>query len=224
MSYFSEEEVRRSASRCAKGLSVRRAASRHRLVRKDWVCEWEFSKERFPICGVHEGHAEQGYVYRCGNAHIGKGNKLLDLAREKRYLAPLKTEASARIRFPPPRAMPGRSISIPRPPSGTRACWSACCAWEQRRSDRLWREVDRGETITECRRPSSTTSMRCCTSARLGDHPGDDGRASSGRRGWAGCQRYPLHWGGDSAARGTGWRVRFAAACTLACRGMLFEP
>ena len=40
------------------------------------------------------------------------------------------------------------------------------------------------------------------------------------RAGWAGAQRYPIHWGGDVDARTMGWPALFAAGCTWGYPGL----
>jgi hypothetical protein len=100
MSYFSEEEVRTVGRKMREGgfpCDVLHLDTG--WFAKDWVCEWEFSKERFPDPEAFmKDMRKEGYrISLWQTPTIREGNKLLDLAREKRYLARRKAETAAEV-------------------------------------------------------------------------------------------------------------------------------
>ena len=172
----------------------------------DWVCEWKFSKERFPDPGrFMRKLAEKGFkVSLWQTPNIGKDNCLFDEAVAKRYLAPQKEGAlhtasdfsgqdfGGQIDFTNPEAV----------------------AWYKEKLRGLFElgaaviKTDFGEKI------DMSADYMHMPAAKLHNvyallyqrSAYEETLANRGealiwaRAGWAGCQRYPVHWGGDAAA------------------------
>lgn len=171
---------------------------------QDWVCEYEFSKERFPDpAGFMADLRKQGYrVTLWQNPAIGPGNKLLDEAKANRYLAPMKgVTASASSDFSQMEVAGQIDFSNP-----------AAVEWYKGLLKRLLEmgavaiKTDFGENITFeadfMMAPERLHNLYALLYQRAAYEITDEVTGEPiiwARSGWAGCQRYPLHWGGDCA-------------------------
>lgn len=173
---------------------------------KDWVCEWKFSKDRFPDPATFiENLKAKGFrVSLWQMPNIGEGNCLLDEARNNLYLASPKTKGissssdfsgqdyGGQIDFTNPKAV----------------------AWYQSMIHRLLEEgaavikTDFGEKIQmdadymnmspeELHNIYGLLYQRAAFEETL--KTTGEGIIWA-RAGWAGAQRYPIHWGGDAAS------------------------
>ena len=207
MTYFSADEIEEIADR------LRREEYPCDLIHidtgwfeKDWVCEWKFSDERFPDpAAFMAGLKSKGFrVSLWQTPNIGEGNCLLDEAKAKRYLAPPKTTAMTSSSDFSGQDFGGQ-IDFTNPEA---------VAWYQSMIRKLLEEgaalikTDFGEKIhmdadymnmspEELHNIYGLLYQRAAFEETL--------RTTGigiiwARAGWAGCQRYPIHWGGDAAA------------------------
>lgn len=171
---------------------------------KDWQCTWEFSKERFPDpAGYMRQMRERGFrVSLWQTPAMSKGTAVYEYARDHGFL-PAKTggkdgsafgevEYSGRIDFSNPEAV----------------------AWYQGMLANLLRlgaaaiKTDFGENIEIAARYATLPAARLHNLYALLYQKAayEVTRETTGegiiwaRAGWVGCQRYPVHWGGDAAS------------------------
>jgi alpha-D-xyloside xylohydrolase len=229
MSYFSEEEVRTVGHKMREGgfpCDVLHLDTG--WFAKDWVCEWEFSKERFPDPETFmKDMREQGYrISLWQTPNIREGNKLLDLAREKRYLAPRKTETAAEGSDFSARSHAGQ-IDFTNPDA---------VAWYQSLLERLLRmgaaaiKTDFGENVDPkgdyYGLPASKLHNLYALLYQRAAWEITQETTGEGiiwaRAAWAGCQRYPVHWGGDSASTWDGLAGSLRGGLHLGLSGYAF--
>ncbi|MBN1873983.1 MAG: glycoside hydrolase family 31 protein, partial [Anaerolineae bacterium] len=214
MTYFSTDEVREIARKLREGdfpCDVLHLDTG--WFAKDWVCEWEFSRERFPDpeSFMAEMRARGFRISLWQNPNLGAGNKLLPEAIANRYLAPLKVErgdkgsgsdfSESGAEAPP---VVARQIDFSNP---------AAVKWYQGMVARLLRlgasaiKTDFGENIDANGDYYSIPAEKLHNlygllyqraAFEITQQITGEGLIWA-RAGWAGCQRYPVHWGGDSA-------------------------
>ncbi|MDC7233653.1 MAG: glycoside hydrolase family 31 protein [Spirochaetales bacterium] len=172
----------------------------------DWVCEWTFSKANFPDPpGFMKSLRDQGYrVSLWQTPNIGEGNRLLKEALDKRYLAPPRGKAvssssdfsgqdfGGQIDFTNPEAVQWyqgmirdlleKGASVIKTDFGERI---------QMNADYLNMSPDKLHNLYGLLYQKAAFEETQRTR--------EEGIIWA-RAGWAGCQRYPLHWGGDAAA------------------------
>ncbi|GAB1484650.1 alpha-xylosidase [Treponema sp.] len=192
---------------------------------KDWVCEWRFSKEHFPdpekFMATLRSMGVRVSLWQTPN--IGEGNILLEEARAKRYIAPSTgkglTTASdfsgqdfgGQIDFTNPEAEKWyRSMIRKLLDTGAAAI-----------------KTDFGEKIA----PNAdylgmdASHLRNLYALLYQRAAFEETRDATGegivwaRAGWAGCQRYPLHWGGDAAATWDGLAASIKGGLQLGMSG-----
>jgi alpha-D-xyloside xylohydrolase len=178
---------------------------------KDWVCEWSFSKKRFPHPAQFiENMRKKGfYISVWQTPNIGEGNCLYDEAVAHRYL-PKKVDSEDMISLSDFSGQNhGGQIDFSNPDA---------VEWYKSLVKRLLDlgvkciKTDFGEKIdinAEYKTlPYALLQNRYALlyqkaafeeTAEYTDKPFIWGRSS-----WAGGQRYPLHWGGDTAANWDG--------------------
>ena len=207
MTYFSAEEINNIAER------LRREEFPCDVIHidtgwfeKDWVCEWRFSKERFPDPPRFMSDLkDRGYrVSLWQNPNLGAGNRLLPEALEKGYIPTPPARAEASDSDFAAAELTGQ-IDFTNPDAR---------AWYQGLLRDLFEKgaavikTDFGEEIR------MDAAYRGMPAERLQNLYGllyqraayeETDRATGepiiwARAGWAGCQRYPVHWGGDAAA------------------------
>ncbi len=196
---------------------------------KDWVCEWEFGGQFPDPEGFMKHLADDGFrVTLWQNPNIGKGNKLLQEARERRILPPrleaLQTkeggsefstqEIEGQIDFTNPEAV----------------------LWYQEKLRRLLRmgaaaiKTDFGECIDmeadyAGMKAASLRNLYALLYQKAAAEVTEEVHGWSlvwARAGWAGCQRYPLHWGGDCACTWDGMAGSLRGGLHLGVSGFLF--
>ncbi|MDC7126623.1 MAG: alpha-xylosidase [Spirochaetales bacterium] len=194
----------------------------------DWVCEWKFSKERFPEPEKFMKRLkDDGYrVSLWQTPNIGEGNCLLEEAKEKRYLAPPKS-GSVQSSSDFSGQNFGGQIDFTNPEA---------VAWYQ---DKIRNLIEMGAAVIK-----TDFGEKVQKDADYMNMPADklhniysllyqkaafeQTQKSTGegiiwaRAGWAGCQRYPLHWGGDTAASWDGMAAVLRGGLHLGLSGFGF--
>jgi alpha-D-xyloside xylohydrolase len=191
----------------------------------DWRCEWEFSPERFPDPeGFLREMRRKGFRVSLWQLPlVTEGTNLYALAREKHYIAP-GTQPPSESKFDDAR---GCTIDFTNPEA---------VQWYKGLLRRLLRmgaaaiKTDFGETI------DMKAAYRGMDAARLRNiycllyhraafevtrevYP--DGIIWA-RSGWAGSQRYPVHWGGDAAATWDGLAATIRGGLQIGVSGFAF--
>ncbi len=229
MSYFSETEV--------KGIAQRLREEQFPCdvlhldtgwFAKDWVCEWEFSTARFPDPPrfMRELRDEGFRVSLWQTPNIGEGNKLLGTAQKNRYLAPVKEpNEQGRSDFSSQRFAGQIDFSNPN-----------AVAWYQGLLRNLLEmgaaaiKTDFGESVTmdadyygmPARKLHNLYALLYQRAAYdVTEETTGDGIIWA-RAGWAGCQRYPVHWGGDCACTWDGLAGSIRGGLHLAMSGFGF--
>jgi alpha-D-xyloside xylohydrolase len=229
MTYFSADEVRDVARRLRQGgfpcdvLHIDTG-----WFAKDWVCEWRFSKERFPDPkGFMADMRAQGFrVSLWQNPNIGKDNALLPEARARRYVPPTRA-LSTRSASDFSALETGGQIDFTNPDA---------VRWYQSLLRGLFEvgvsaiKTDFGETI------DMRADFQGMSAEKLHNLYGllyqraafEVTRECTGegiiwaRAGWAGCQRYPLHWGGDAASSWDGMAGSLRGGLHLGLSGFAY--
>ena len=178
--------------------------------RTDWLCEWKFNPERFPDPeGFIRRLADNGYKVSLWQLpYIAKGAEQIDEAREKKYIGPLKRE----------QASEGSNFSTLDYVGTIDFTYPAATEWYKGLLRSLLNmgvkciKTDFGENI------HMDATYHAMTPERLNNiyallyqkaayevtrEVTGDGIVWA-RAAWAGCQRYPLHWGGDSESSWAG--------------------
>ncbi|HTZ51477.1 MAG TPA: alpha-xylosidase [Spirochaetia bacterium] len=193
--------------------------------RTDWRCEWEFSPERFPDPeGFLREMRRRGFRVSLWQLPlVTEGTSLFAMAKEKQYIAP-GTQPPLESKFDDAR---GCTIDFTNPEA---------VQWYKGMLRRLLQmgaaaiKTDFGETI------DMQASYRGMAAARLRNiycllyqraafevtrevYP--DGIIWA-RSGWAGSQRYPLHWGGDAAATWDGLAATIRGGLQVGLSGFAF--
>ena len=196
--------------------------------RQDWLCEWKFNPERFPDPEGFIRHlGEQGFKVSLWQLpYIAKGAEQLEEAKTNQYIGPLIHEqASEGSNFS---ALDYAGTIDFTNPEATR--WYQSLLRDLLRMGVKCIKTDFGENI------HMDAKYRNMTPAQLNnlyallyqkaayevtkEETGDG--IIWARAGWAGCQRYPLHWGGDSASSWDGMAGSLRGGLHLGLSGFAF--
>ena len=229
MTYFSEEEVASVVDRLrAEDFPFDLIHLDTGWFAKDWVCEWRFSKERFPDpARFLRKLREQGVrVSLWQTPNIGEGNILLDEARDKSYIAPVRGERLTTASDFSGQDFGGQ-IDFSNPAAET---WYRSLLRNLFELGAAAIKTDFGEKIAmnadyfsmDARRLRNLYALLYQRAAF------EETKAAPGtgivwaRAGWAGCQRYPLHWGGDAAATWDGLAGSIRGGLQLGMSGFAY--
>ncbi|MBP5387331.1 MAG: alpha-xylosidase [Prevotella sp.] len=196
--------------------------------RQDWLCEWKFNPERVPDPEGFIRHlGEQGFKVSLWQLpYIAKGAEQLEEAKTNQYIGPLIHEqASEGSNFS---ALDYAGTIDFTNPEATR--WYQSLLRDLLRMGVKCIKTDFGENI------HMDAKYRNMTPAQLNnlyallyqkaayevtkEETGDG--IIWARAGWAGCQRYPLHWGGDSASSWDGMAGSLRGGLHLGLSGFAF--
>jgi len=207
MTYFSADEVREIGRRLREGrfpCDVLHIDTGWFV--KNWICEWEFSPERFPDpAGFMAEMKKMGYrISLWQNPNVSKQAKMRDEAIANRYVAPKRggVAKSTASDFSQQEFTGAIDFSN-----------SAAVKWYQGLLARLLKmgaaaiKTDFGEEIGldgEYRMPAEKLHNLYALLYQKAAYEITREVTGQGinwaRAAWAGCQRYPVHWGGDAAS------------------------
>jgi len=193
--------------------------------RTDWRCEWEFSPERFPDPeGFLREMRQKGFRVSLWQLPlVTEGTSLFATAREKQYIAP-GTQPPSESKFDDAR---GCTIDFTNPKA---------VEWYKGLLRRLLNmgaaaiKTDFGEAIdmqaayrgmdaARLRNIYCLLYHRAAFEATREVYP--DGIIWA-RSGWAGSQRYPVHWGGDAACTWDGLAATIRGGLQIGLSGFAF--
>ena len=200
--------------------------------RTDWLCEWKFNPERFPDPKVFISRLkEQGFKVSLWQLpYIAQGAEQLEEAKQNKYISqPTKEEETSTggasnfsaldyagtIDFTYPKATDWYKYTLLKPllDMGVKCI-----------------KTDFGENIHMDHQYHASTPERLNNIYALLYQKAayEVTREVTGdgiiwaRAGWAGCQRYPLHWGGDSESSWAGMAGSLKGGLHLGLSGFAF--
>lgn len=228
MTYFSREEVERVAARLRAGnypCDVIHLDTG--WFEQDWMCEWEFGPTRFPDPrGFLGGLRQQGFrVSLWQFPFVAAGTKWFGHALEQGFAARRSPTAKSASAFGP--VPDGRSIDFTNP---------GAVEWYQGLLSDLLElgasciKTDFGENIDidaeYAGMPAAILRNLYALLYQKAAFEATERATGDGivwaRAAWTGCQRYPLHWGGDAAATWDGMAGSLRGGLHLGLSGFAF--
>ncbi|WP_303324461.1 alpha-xylosidase [uncultured Duncaniella sp.] len=174
--------------------------------RTDWLCEWKFNPERFPDPeGFLKGLRDKGFrVSLWQLPYVAKDAEQIDEARENDYIAPLTKQ----------QASEGSNFSALDYAGTIDFTYPAATEWYK---DLLKELLDMGvvciktdfgenihmDAVYKGMKPELLNNLYALLYQNAAYEITKDVTGDGivwARAAWAGCQRYPLHWGGDSCS------------------------
>ena len=178
--------------------------------RTDWLCEWKFNPERFPDPkGFIKRLKDQGYrVSLWQLPYVAKGAEQLQEAKENKYIGPVLVEQKS----------DGSNFSALDYAGTIDFTYPKATAWYQGLLKELLDmgvaciKTDFGENIHmdaiyHAMTPERLNNIYALLYQKAAYEITRDVTGEGivwARAAWAGCQRYPLHWGGDCASTWNG--------------------
>lgn len=227
MTYFSGAEVGEIAARLRKeSLPCDVLHLDTGWFQTDWVCEWKFGQQFPNPKGFMQDLLEKGFrTTLWQNPNMGKGNELLEEALNKRILPPPKSSLVLGSEFSDQDLVGQIDFTNPE-----------AVAWYQAKLRELLEmgaaaiKTDFGECINMQAdyQGMPARSLRNLYGLLYQKAAAEVTDAVHGytliwaRAGWAGCQRYPLHWGGDAACTWDGMAASLRGGLHLGISGFLF--
>ncbi|MDD4680899.1 MAG: alpha-xylosidase [Clostridia bacterium] len=197
--------------------------------RKDWKCEWEYSPERFPEPEKYLKQMEDLDIkislwqLPC----IAKDTKYYEIANTHRYVAPKSTHVALGSNFSEVEFDGNIDFSNPE-----------AVVWYQGLLEKLLRQgvavikTDFGEVIDEdadyygmpYKKLHNLYALLYQKAAyEISRQVKEPGQAMIwARSGWTGCQRYPIHWAGDSACSWDGMAGTLRGGLHIGISGFAF--
>ena len=230
MTYTSAEEIRSISNRLrAEGYPCDVIHIDTGYFETDWVCDWDFSRERFPDPkGFMEEMRQKGFhISLWQMPTIGRENKYYQEGISKKYL-PLKKDNIDNNE-------PASNFSDN--DNGIAIDFSnhEAVAWYK---DHLRRLMDYGASVIKTdfgerinmsaeykMKPSLLHNIYCLLYQKAAwevCNEYSDCPVSWSRAGWSGCQRYPLHWGGDTSATWEGLAQTLRGGLSLGLSGFCY--
>ena len=229
MTYFSADEVRTVVDNMRKGefpLDVIHLDTG--WFAKDWVCEWKFGEKNFPNpAGFMKEMKDLGVrVALWQMPYVGANNSLYDTARKHGYVVPVPSGAKAS----------GSDFSDQEYAGHLDFSNPATVEWYKSLLKNLLEmgvsgiKTDFGEEIEALAEYSGMPWAQLHNlyallyqkaAFEITKEVTGEGLVWA-RAGWAGCQRYPLHWGGDSACTWDGMAASIRGGLHLGLSGFAF--
>lgn len=211
MTYFSADEVQEICDR------LRREQYPCDVIhldtgwfRTDWLCEWMFNPERFPDPkGFIKRLADDGFKVTLWQLpYVAKGAAQIEEARENKYIGPLLKE----------QASEGSNFSTLDYAGTIDFTYDKATEWYKGLLRELLEmgvkciKTDFGENIHmdatyHSMTPEQLNNIYSLLYQKAAYEVTKDVTGDGivwARAAWAGCQRYPLHWGGDSESSWAG--------------------
>ncbi|MHC1691506.1 MAG: alpha-xylosidase [Sphaerochaetaceae bacterium] len=230
MSYFSADETREVVRKMREGkypCDVIHIDTG--WFEKDWKCEWEFSSERFPEPEKYLREMEElGIKISLWQLPcIAKDTKYFDTAKKNRYFAPKSDHVALGSNFSEVEFDGNIDFTNP-----------AAVRWYQNILEKLLKrgvaviKTDFGEVIEEhadyyglpygklhnlYALLYQKAAYEISTQVK-----GPQQAMIWARAGWIGCQRYPIHWGGDCACSWDGMAGSLRGGLHLGVSGFAF--
>jgi alpha-D-xyloside xylohydrolase len=228
MTYFSADETREVARKLREGQFPCDVIHLDTgWFRTDWKCEWEFSPERFPDPeGYMKEMRDMGFRITLWQLpSVGKDTKHFETARENRYIAPKKASIPSGSNFG--NVEYSSNIDFTNPEAAK---------WYQGLLENLLKmgaaaiKTDFGEEINMeadyYSVPAHLLHNLYCLLYQKAAFEITEMIKGEGiiwaRAGWIGCQRYPVHWGGDSACTWDGLAASIRGGLHLGVSGFAF--
>ncbi len=175
--------------------------------RTDWLCEWKFNPERFPDTkGFIKRLAEKGFKVSLWQLpYVAKGAEQLEVAKENKYIGPLLKEQASEgsnfsaldyagtIDFTYDKATEWYKNTLLKPLLDMGVKCIKTDFGENIHMDAVYHDM------TPERLNNIYALLYQKAAYEITKEVTGDGIVWA-RAAWAGCQRYPLHWGGDSAS------------------------
>lgn len=230
MSYFSADETRTVVQKMREGrfpCDVIHIDTG--WFEKDWKCEWEFSKTRFPDPKAYLKEMEEKgiKVTLWQLPAIAKDTKHYETAQKHRYFAPKSEQVALGSNFSEVEFDGNIDFTNPQ-----------AVAWYQQLLANLLElgvaaiKTDFGEVIEEhadylglpYKKLHNLYALLYQKAAfEISRRVKGSGQALIwARAGWIGCQRYPLHWGGDCACSWDGMAGSLRGGLHLGLSGFAF--
>ncbi len=196
--------------------------------RTDWLCEWKFNPERFPDPEAFiQRLAQQGFKVSLWQLpYVAKGAEQLQEAKEKKYIGPLLKEQAGE----------GSNFSALDYAGTIDFTYPEATKWYQGLLRRLLDmgvkciKTDFGENIHldatyHAMAPELLNNLYALLYQRAAYEVTREATGEGivwARAAWSGCQRYPLHWGGDSASTWDGMAGSLRGGLHLGLSGFAF--
>ena len=196
--------------------------------RTDWLCEWKFNPERFPDPEAFiQRLAQQGFKVSLWQLpYVAKGAEQLKEAKEKKYIGPLLKEQAGE----------GSNFSALDYAGTIDFTYPEATRWYQGLLRRLLDmgvkciKTDFGENIHldakyHAMEPERLNNLYALLYQRAAYEVTREATGEGivwARAAWSGCQRYPLHWGGDSASTWDGMAGSLRGGLHLGLSGFAF--
>ena len=179
--------------------------------RTDWLCEWKFNAERFPDPkSFIQQLADNGFKVSLWQLpYVAKGAEQLEEAQKNKYIGPLLKE----------QASEGSNFSALDYAGTIDFTYDKAVEWYKNKLLRPLLDMgvkciktDFGENIHmdavyHSMMPERLNNIYALLYQKAAYEVTKDVTGDGivwARAGWAGCQRYPLHWGGDSESSWAG--------------------
>ena len=207
MTYFSAEEVNEICDRMrAEHYPCDVIHLDTGWFKTDWLCEWKFNEERFPDPkGFIQGLKKKGYrVSLWQLPYVAENAEQIDEARKNDYIAPLTKKQDSE----------GSNFSALDYAGTIDFTYPKATEWYKRLLKNLLDmgvtciKTDFGENIHmdalyKGMKPELLNNLYALLYQKAAYEITKDVTGDGivwARSAWAGCQRYPLHWGGDSCS------------------------
>lgn len=228
MTYFSAEEVNQICDRLRnEGFPCDVIHLDTGWFRKDWLCEWKFNEERFPQPEKFIARLkEKGFrVSLWQLPYVAEEAEQYEEAAANQYIAPVAEKSKQESNFSSLDYAGSIDFTYP-----AAVEWYKSLLKELLDMGVVCIKTDFGEDIhmdadyhaMPAKRLNNLYALLYQKAAY------EITKASTGegiiwaRAGWAGCQRYPLHWGGDAAASWDGMAGSLKGGLHLGLSGFGF--